>query len=220
MYSKTTVPPESDLEWPLFQQDIREASSGEPDWRSASAVWAFYAWKKGRSHFLPETKADSKTTPHTLGAFRGSFYLTNQRPPTEQEVFDAGMRAGRDIKWPEKKSTGLGELHPDGLTDKQMIFVLAQARRFALLAFKRIAEGHADPIKYAQLTLKHLDTPSTEYLISNEISKKDIEEIMDKIVQANPDGALNLSSSEPSYNWVSLNNLAELVSEALKKSKL
>lgn len=33
-------------------------------------------------------------TPNTLGGFRGAFYVTNKRAPTEQEVFDAGVKSG------------------------------------------------------------------------------------------------------------------------------
>jgi hypothetical protein len=32
--------------------------------------------------------------PNTLGGFRGAFYVTYRRAPTEQEVFDAGVRSG------------------------------------------------------------------------------------------------------------------------------
>lgn len=42
------------------------------------------------------------STPHTLAGFKGSFFVATKRHPTEQEIFDAGMRAGRDLKWPEK----------------------------------------------------------------------------------------------------------------------
>lgn len=37
---------------------------------------------------------------HTYGGFRGNFVLLNKRAPTPQEIFDAGMRGGRDIVWP------------------------------------------------------------------------------------------------------------------------
>lgn len=43
-------------------------------------------------------------TPHTLSAFSASFHCTQGRQPTIQEVFDAGMRAGRDLKSRELKS--------------------------------------------------------------------------------------------------------------------
>jgi hypothetical protein len=32
--------------------------------------------------------------PNTLGGFRGAFYVTYRRAPTEQEIFDAGVRSG------------------------------------------------------------------------------------------------------------------------------
>lgn len=37
--------------------------------------------------------------PHSLAAFKSSFFVATRRHPTEQEIFDAGMRAGRDVKW-------------------------------------------------------------------------------------------------------------------------
>jgi hypothetical protein len=48
----------------------------------------------------PAQPIDASLIPHTYGGFRGSFYVMNNRKPTEQEIFDAGMRAGRDIQWP------------------------------------------------------------------------------------------------------------------------
>lgn len=33
-------------------------------------------------------------TPNTLGGFKGAFYVTQKRSPTEQEIFDAGVRSG------------------------------------------------------------------------------------------------------------------------------
>lgn len=39
--------------------------------------------------------------PHTYGGFRAVFFVANGRAPTEQEIFDAGMRGGRDINWPK-----------------------------------------------------------------------------------------------------------------------
>lgn len=41
----------------------------------------------------------SINTPHTLAGFKASFFVEHRRQPTEQEIFDAGMRAGRDLKW-------------------------------------------------------------------------------------------------------------------------
>ena len=35
--------------------------------------------------------------PHTKAGFVGAFYATHHCKPTEQEIFDAGVRAGRDI---------------------------------------------------------------------------------------------------------------------------
>lgn len=43
----------------------------------------------------------SSITCHTLGGFKGGFFVKNGRPPTEQEIFNAGMRSGRDIIWPK-----------------------------------------------------------------------------------------------------------------------
>lgn len=31
---------------------------------------------------------------HTLGGFKGAFYVTHRREPTPQEIFDAGVRSG------------------------------------------------------------------------------------------------------------------------------
>jgi addiction module HigA family antidote len=33
-------------------------------------------------------------TPHTFGGFSGAFYVAKGRKPTEQEIFDAGVRSG------------------------------------------------------------------------------------------------------------------------------
>jgi hypothetical protein len=35
-----------------------------------------------------------ENTPNTLGGFVGAFYIANGRRPTEQEIFDAGVRSG------------------------------------------------------------------------------------------------------------------------------
>lgn len=43
----------------------------------------------------------SSITCHTLGGFKGGFFVKHGRPPTEQEIFNAGMRSGRDIIWPK-----------------------------------------------------------------------------------------------------------------------
>lgn len=42
--------------------------------------------------------------PHTYGGFRATFFVMYGRAPTEQEIFDAGMRGGRDINWPNSPS--------------------------------------------------------------------------------------------------------------------
>jgi hypothetical protein len=47
----------------------------------------------------------SPTMPHTFGAFNTSFYVEHRRVPTGQEIFDAGMRAGRDLQWPGRSDT-------------------------------------------------------------------------------------------------------------------
>lgn len=116
------------------------------------------------------------------------------------------------------KRASLGELYPEGLTDKQKIKVLEQTRRFCLLAFKRIAEGYPDPAKYAELTLKHLDTPSTEYLISMEFSKKDIDDLFDSCLDPSP---IDFSKiDEPIYMNVRSSEVHKFVQELLKKAKL
>jgi hypothetical protein len=33
-------------------------------------------------------------TPNTMGGFKGAFYVKHRRAPTEQEIFDAGVRSG------------------------------------------------------------------------------------------------------------------------------
>lgn len=48
----------------------------------------------------------SNSVPHTLGAFTDSFYYQHNRQPTPQEIFDAGMRGGRDIQWPTTVKPG------------------------------------------------------------------------------------------------------------------
>jgi hypothetical protein len=40
---------------------------------------------------------------HTYGSFRISFWLRHNYYPTEQEVFNAGVRAGREIQWAKKE---------------------------------------------------------------------------------------------------------------------
>jgi len=116
------------------------------------------------------------------------------------------------------KRNSLGELLPEGLTDEQKIKVLDQCRRFALFAFKRIAGGISDPVKYAELTIKHLDTPSSEYLVSNEISETDIEEAMDTIIFS--EDRPKKMVSETIYTSVRLSDLCAFVSDILKKVKL
>lgn len=160
---------------------------------------------------------DNLVVPHTYGGFRGSFYVMNGRLPTDQEIFDAGMRAGRDVQW-LKKHYILGELEPEGLTLGQKVVALASTVRFALMAMKRIADGHESPAKYAELTIKHLDTPSSQYLLSNELSESDIKEIMDAIVAKNHTGEFPIEV--PIYLGVSLTELSEYTEEILKRSKL
>ena len=43
----------------------------------------------------------SRLTCHTLGGFKAAFFVEHGRKPTEQEIFNAGMRGGRDIIWPK-----------------------------------------------------------------------------------------------------------------------
>jgi hypothetical protein len=45
--------------------------------------------------------ASQPAAPHTCSAFIGRFSYQNKRQPTQQECFDAGMRSGRDLKWPQ-----------------------------------------------------------------------------------------------------------------------
>ncbi|WP_144106683.1 hypothetical protein [Paraburkholderia sp. BCC1886] len=62
-----------------------------------SKVFAFYeeqqAHRSQRSPML--------VTPATYGGFRGAFVVANGRAPTEQEIFDAGMRGGRKVWGPK-----------------------------------------------------------------------------------------------------------------------
>lgn len=44
--------------------------------------------------------ATASSPPHTFGAFNTTFYVEHRRVPTGQETFDAGMRAGRSLQWP------------------------------------------------------------------------------------------------------------------------
>lgn len=160
---------------------------------------------------------DSESICHTYGGFRGGFYVMNERAPTEQEIFDAGMRSGRDIQWAEKHAV-LGHLTPEGLSPEQKVVALAGTVRMALLALKRIKEGHENPSNYAELTIKHLDTPSSKYLLSNELSIKDMQELMDSIVAKNTSGVFPIEV--PIYLSVSLTELEEYTQEVLKRSKV
>lgn len=56
--------------------------------------------------------SELKVVPNTYGGFRSVFYVEHKRYPTEQEIFDAGMRAGRALQWPNY--TDLNRLQPDG----------------------------------------------------------------------------------------------------------
>lgn len=47
------------------------------------------------------THGGFKVTPHTYDGFTSVFYAVNSRRPEGQEIFNAGMRAGRDIVWPK-----------------------------------------------------------------------------------------------------------------------
>ena len=42
--------------------------------------------------------------PHTFGGFCASFAIANARQPTAQEIFSAGLRAGRDLEARESSS--------------------------------------------------------------------------------------------------------------------
>lgn len=44
---------------------------------------------------LPELAANPLVVvPHTLAGFKGAFYCQHRRAPTEQEIFNAGVRSG------------------------------------------------------------------------------------------------------------------------------
>jgi hypothetical protein len=56
---------------------------------------AFYrgvAWRQVNP-FIASTPLAIEA-PLTYGGFRGAFYVTQRRAPTDQEIFDAGVRAG------------------------------------------------------------------------------------------------------------------------------
>jgi hypothetical protein len=56
---------------------------------------AFYAGVKWREENpLPPAKNQIMVVPHTLGGFSGAFYVAHRREPTQQEIFDAGVRSG------------------------------------------------------------------------------------------------------------------------------
>lgn len=181
--------------------------------QASCVIFAHNEFKVDRK---PSTE-DSATVCHTYGGFRGGFYVMNERAPTEQEIFDAGMRSGRDIQWAEKHAV-LGHLTPEGLSPEQKVVALAGTVRMALLALKRIKEGHENPSNYAELTIKHLDTPSSKYLLSNELSIKDMQELMDSIVAKNTSGVFPIEV--PIYLSVSLTELEEYTQEVLKRSKV
>lgn len=42
----------------------------------------------------PPVPAPMVFVNHTYGGFRGAFYVLHKRMPTEQEIFDAGVRSG------------------------------------------------------------------------------------------------------------------------------
>jgi hypothetical protein len=45
---------------------------------------------------------DNDKVPHTFAAFRSRHYMATGTTPSEQEIFDAGMRAGRDLQWAKR----------------------------------------------------------------------------------------------------------------------
>jgi hypothetical protein len=49
----------------------------------------------GRAHPIPPNPLC--LVPRTMGGFKGAFYVSKHRSPTEQEIFDAGVRAGLQL---------------------------------------------------------------------------------------------------------------------------
>lgn len=82
----------------------------------------------------------SSITCHTLGGFKGGFFVQHGRAPTEQEIFNAGMRSGRDIIWPKHMVN-----NPD---NQEMVVIDKKLFDEMLLTF--CAFAHPDKIKAVQ----------------------------------------------------------------------
>lgn len=78
----------------------------------------------------PGQEAAPLTVPRTYGGFRGWFYVMNLRAPTEQEIFDAGMRAGRDIQWPDRAAQAA---HAGADTEQPLYSTRMDAARYRFL---------------------------------------------------------------------------------------
>jgi hypothetical protein len=209
-------------EYLMFQQDMRDTIVGEPDWDSNKMNLCWALWFKAYQRNNPKTQAKGPLVPHTYGGFRSVFYVEHKRAPTEQEIFDAGMRGGRDIQWPDRhtrRESLLGELLPTGLTEEQKATVLAKNLRFALNVFRRIAQGGVPNVEhYAALTVKHLD-PRDQFLFALQVpSKEEIIAMFDEVLSKNPRGLF--PTDEPVYMTVQQVELMEFVNELLKKVKV
>lgn len=85
----------------------------------------------------------SSITCHTLGGFKGGFFIKHGRPPTEQEIFNAGMRSGRDIIWPR---------HMVNNPDNQEVTVI-EKKLFDEMLLTFCAFAHPDRIKAIRVAM-------------------------------------------------------------------
>jgi hypothetical protein len=90
----------------------------------------------------PEAPATTASVPHTYAAFRSRYYVEHKKMPSDQEVFDAGMRSGRDLQWRDKATTA--SVNGEALTDAE--FLSKRLSRVARLAGVAMPSGTYEQI--------------------------------------------------------------------------
>ena len=85
----------------MWDQLLFEAQGGEHHLDFVLTILTNYVeqfvnWSREQSPLIED--------PNTLGGFGGAFYVTHKRAPTNQEIFDAGVRSG--MQRPRKSPLG------------------------------------------------------------------------------------------------------------------
>ena len=106
----------------------------------------------------PVPQLPEEVIPHTLGGFRGAFESMAGRPPTEQEIWGAGIRSWRHLNEHSFKDL------PERVTPEHVASLVADIEFFILdtsmiqctirMTNGHIVVGHSRPVAESQFILE------------------------------------------------------------------